>query len=746
MSMADCVDGLAGGVYPCGNVDLLAFLPLDQIGGGNGNDVWGWTDPEAGKEYTIVGRTTGTSFVDITDPANPIYLGNLPPHASSSTWRDIKVYRNYAFVVSEAIQSGMQVFDLTQLRNVASPPAAFSETAWYSGFSTAHNIAINEETGFAYAVGTNTCSGGLHMVNISDPEQPAFAGCFSSDGYTHDTQCVIYHGPDTTHQGNEVCFSSNEDTLTIVDVTNKSAPVLLSRTGYAGARYTHQGWLTEDHAHFLVDDELDEYYLDHTTRTYIWDLSDLDGPALIGFYASSTTAIDHNQYVKGDYVYQANYRAGLRILDIRGIASANLTEVAYFDIYPSDDAPHFNGAWSTFPYFASGNVVVSGIEQGLFILRPTIDATSAPPQVSILSPTAGEVWDSVPVTIDALDSEDAPASLTVEWNIDGGPWLPATLDTNTGKFEAIWDTTTGSNGTKTLNARAVDSDSLAGFDSRSVIVSNLLPALHVSSIAVTVAPVSGPRNRGVATVAIADEGGAPVSGVSVSGSFTGDWSGTVSASTDSAGQATLETPPVKNGSNWTFCVESLAKDGWAYDDAANGEDCGGTNTPSTVGSVAGQVTDSSTGLPVSGASVSTDTGQSGQTDSVGSYQLSGVPTGSRTVAASAGGYATTTKTALVIEGSTVVVDFDLTPETSSGSGTIKGTVTASNGTKMRDVLVETDTGHSAVTNNGGQYTIQNVPSGNRTVTASKQGYISDAQAVQLSSGQNLTVSFTLAAE
>jgi choice-of-anchor B domain-containing protein len=362
MSITSCVDGFAG-TYPCSNIDLMAFLPLNQIGGGSGNDIWGWTDPLTGDEYALMGRTNGTSFVNITDPLNPVYLGNLPPPASNSSWRDIKVYANHAFIVSEANQSGIQVFDLTQLRNVPSPPVTFSQTAGYDGILTAHNLVINEASGYAYAVGTNTCSGGLHMVNIQNPTNPTFAGCFSADGYTHDAQCVTYQGPDTVHQGKEICFNSNEDTLTIVDVTNKSAPLQLSRTGYTGRRYTHQGWLTEDHAHFLLDDELDERDDPQitNTRTYVWDVSNLDNPINIGFHDSTAAAIDHNQYIKGSYVYQANYRAGLRILDISDISNANLSEVGYFDIYPSSDSTGFNGAWSNYPYFDSGLVVVSGI-------------------------------------------------------------------------------------------------------------------------------------------------------------------------------------------------------------------------------------------------------------------------------------------------------------------------------------------------------------------------------------------------
>jgi hypothetical protein len=98
-------------------------------------------------------------------------------------------------------------------------------------------------------------------------------------------------------------------------------------------------------------------------------VSDLDAPVNLGYYEAPTNSIDHDQYIKGAYSYQSNYQAGLRILDLTDIGNANVNEVAYFDIYPSGDATNFNGAWSSYPYFDSGNVIVSGIEQGLYILK-----------------------------------------------------------------------------------------------------------------------------------------------------------------------------------------------------------------------------------------------------------------------------------------------------------------------------------------------------------------------------------------
>ncbi|MGH3647501.1 MAG: choice-of-anchor B family protein [Micromonosporaceae bacterium] len=413
-----CQNGTAGN-YPCNNVDLMSFLPLADIGGGNGNDIWGWTDPSNNREYAIMGRTSGTSFVDITDAENPRYLGNLPTATSNSSWRDLKVYNNHVFIVSEASSHGMQVFNLTRLRGVTTPQT-FTADARYTGFGSSHNIAINEDSGYAYAIGSNTCSGGPHMVNIQNPTSPTNAGCVSSDGYTHDTQCVNYNGPDADYRGRELCFSSNEDTLTIVDVTTKSSPRQIVKKTYSGSAYTHQGWLTEDQRYFLLDDELDEQRQGVNTKTYIFDLANVDAPVQTGTYTSSVAAIDHNQYVKGNYTYQANYRAGLRILDVTGAGNGTLTERAFFDIYPSSNSASFNGAWSNYPYFASGNVIVSGIEQGLFVLRPNLGTPSNDFSVSV-SPASGSTDPGGSVSATVSTATTSGSAQTVNLSASGLP-------------------------------------------------------------------------------------------------------------------------------------------------------------------------------------------------------------------------------------------------------------------------------------------------------------------------------------
>lgn len=361
-----CRNGFAG-PFPCKKVDLLSFVPLSEMGGATGNDIWGWTDPATGKEYAIMGLSNGTAFVDISDPDDPVFLGQLPTPTIPSIWRDVKVYKNHAFIVADlALDHGLSVFDLRELRDPPLTPMVFPETTFYDDFGSAHNVAINTKTGYAYVVGSDTCRGGLHMVDIGKPRQPKFAGCFKKDGYTHDVQCVIYRGPDRRYRGREICFASNEDTLTIVDVTKKKKPVMLSRTGYRGVGYTHQGWLFRGQKLFALNDELDEQERGHNTRTRYFDVRNLENPKLRAVYDGPTPAIDHNLYAKGGLIYEANYRAGLRI--IRPFRK----EVAFFDVYPSDDMPDFNGAWSVYPYFKSGVVVVSGIEQGLFVLKPKV--------------------------------------------------------------------------------------------------------------------------------------------------------------------------------------------------------------------------------------------------------------------------------------------------------------------------------------------------------------------------------------
>lgn len=353
---------------------MLSRLTPEQLEAKKATDHWGWKDPVTQHEWVLVGMDNGTSFVDIDNPWCPLYVGRLPTHTKESGWRDVKIYGDHAYIVSEAEGHGLQVFDLTQLRDVdpMDIPVEFTETGHDDGFGRAHNVFVNEDSGYAYAIDTNSCKRGLRVYDLADPVVPAFAGCVEDQGIPHDAQCVIYDGPDQDHQGKEICVTLNgwQGDISTVDVTDKDAPVLLATVGYDGAAYAHQGWFTEDKKYFLHDDELDEVNEgDSNTETFIWDMSDLDDPLLHGVFVGPTKSSDHNLYVVGDRAYQANYHTGLRILDLTDIDAGDLTEVAFFDAFPKDDDAGFTGAWSNFPWFDDGIVTLSMTGRGLYVLR-----------------------------------------------------------------------------------------------------------------------------------------------------------------------------------------------------------------------------------------------------------------------------------------------------------------------------------------------------------------------------------------
>jgi len=329
--------------------------------------------------------------VEILSDGSLKYLGRLPTQTTSSSWRDMKVIGDHVYIGAESGSHGLQVFDLKKLLTLTTPKTfsiSSDLTARFTGFGNSHNIVAHPEKNMIYAVGTGSsagCSGGLFMVDVSNPASPRKAGCHSAGGYVHDAQCVVYRGPDTRYTGKEICFNYNEDTLDVVDVTSKSSPVTISSTRYTGASYTHQGWLADEEMRFLLlDDELDEQERrgpasNQRTTTYIVDISDLRRPVFTGNYQSPAKAIDHNQYVHNGLSYQANYGSGLRIVDVRSLKTdptgKSIKEVGFFDCHPEDDSvggrAEFVGTWSVYPYFESGHILLNSIERGVYVLKYT---------------------------------------------------------------------------------------------------------------------------------------------------------------------------------------------------------------------------------------------------------------------------------------------------------------------------------------------------------------------------------------
>ena len=144
---------------------------------------------------------------------------------------------------------------------------------------------------------------------------------------------------------------------------------MISTAKYEDLQYTHQGWFSKDQRYFFVGDELDEIRNGIKTRIIVFDLLDLENPKLHHTYFGDKYAIDHNAYVKGDTLYLSNYTMGVRMIDIKNIASKQMKEVGYFDTFPKNDQVSFGGVWSVYPFFESGNIIISDTDSGLFIIK-----------------------------------------------------------------------------------------------------------------------------------------------------------------------------------------------------------------------------------------------------------------------------------------------------------------------------------------------------------------------------------------
>ncbi len=418
-----------GGPFATERIQVFGHLTLSEIGGGPANifatDLWGWTDPLDGSEYAICGLEHGTSFVDITDPVNPLYLGFLPSHTGAqSPWRDVKVFDNHAFIVADSNPGhGVQVFDLTQLRSVnPGSPMTFSNSAHYDGIGSAHNIAINEDSGFAYVVGSGQANGGLHVVNIGNPTNPVFAGNFGAAGYCHDCQVVNYDGPDVDYQGREIAFCCNgrtgddNDALVVVDVTNKNNMNTIASRGYPQPGFAHQGWLSDDQRYFFLGDEFDENIFGGRTRILVWDCVNLDNPVFLGVVEGPTNAIDHNIYIRGDKLFLSNYSAGMRVMQFDLDNPLDMEEVAFVDTFMTDNDVDFDGVWSNYPYFESGNVIISDRQNGLFVVQLTqLEFDFPNGQPDLVSPS-GQV--EFQVDVSGFDGE--PVANTGILHVDRG--------------------------------------------------------------------------------------------------------------------------------------------------------------------------------------------------------------------------------------------------------------------------------------------------------------------------------------
>ncbi len=334
------------------------------LGGLCANDVWRYVSP-LGREYGILGLRSGTGFIDISDPYSPVVVGAIPD--ASSIWSDMKTYGTYAYNVNES-GGGMQIINLGQI----DPPTrsvSLVGSFTQNGLARSHTLWINEASGFAYLSGSNLGGGRLLAVNLANPTAPQIAGQMIEGVYVHAAQIVTYTSGLYAGQEIAFCYCGGQG-LKIVNVTNKANMYTMSTLQYPTLAYCHQGELTSDWRHVVIDDELDESNgLVNTTTTYVVNVEDLNAPALVDTFTNGLPAIDHNQMVRGNYTYQANYTTGLRVYDISYVTAAH--EVGSYDTYPANNGRSFDGAWGVAANLPCGSVLVSDMQSGLFIFDPS---------------------------------------------------------------------------------------------------------------------------------------------------------------------------------------------------------------------------------------------------------------------------------------------------------------------------------------------------------------------------------------
>lgn len=334
------------------NMTLLANRNTHPGTGGNlYSALWGYVAPN-GREYAILGCASGTAFYDVTDSANIVEVGFIA--GPTSNWREMKVFSNYAYVVSEANNSKIQIIDLSNL------PASvtLAGTSNMPSHSTTHSIS--QDGPYLYLHGCNSSFGqGVTVVDLTNPLAPVKRGGWNTH-YVHDSRvrndtiyaCNIYDPPGTI----TVINAANKDNLTtITSWVNNPNP------------FPHNAALTAGRTYIYTTDETSS----PNGKLKVWNISNLSNVTFVTNWQPTgiTTAIVHNVEIYGNYALVAHYSAGIRLINISNPTTP--TEVAWYDTYPTNNSSNFNGCWGVY-MFPSGKIIASDRQTGLYVVKPTI--------------------------------------------------------------------------------------------------------------------------------------------------------------------------------------------------------------------------------------------------------------------------------------------------------------------------------------------------------------------------------------
>lgn len=385
---AACTQGMAG-AFPCRNLDLQSQIPLTGFSSRpvSAANVWGFVDLNDNREYAVVGLSNGTAIVEVTDPANPRQVVTIP--GNPSLWREVKVYqvrdtvanrwRAYAYVTTEAANSGLQTIDMSGLPNGAvlastNLDTSSQHTLYVSNIDYTTNVALPGATPYLYVAGSNLAGGAWRAYSLANPAMPQFRSAANNGHYMHDStslritdartaQCAPGHNPC------DVLVDFDVDQVELWDVTDPVQAVFLSAATNPNNRYIHSGWPSADQRYVFFHDEFEEIQLGLATRIYTLDLANLRAPIVTTSYTGPTTTTDHNGYTHGNFYYVSHYRRGVVVFD--AVNPNQLVEVAHFDNYltPAANTAGTDGTWGVYPFLPSGNILVSDIENGLFVLR-----------------------------------------------------------------------------------------------------------------------------------------------------------------------------------------------------------------------------------------------------------------------------------------------------------------------------------------------------------------------------------------
>ncbi len=357
---------------------------LGQLGGyAFYNDVWGYAHPD-GREYAVVGTNTGTTIINTTNPAAPFEVAFV--NGPNSIWRDMCTFGSYVYIVTEG-GGGMQIIDMS------SPDSPQNLGTWGQGlWGNAHNISADEGTGWLYVVGTN--NGTITLDASSNPTNPSVIGT-TPGPYLHDI---------TVANGLAHCSALNNGEYEIWDVT--SFPFTVLSESPTPGDFTHNSVANLAQTVAATTDEIPGGVVQ------LFDISNPNAPVAAGSYTANPIAVPHNAFIVGDRCHISFYTEGYRVLDISDIN--NPVEIGSYDTFPGSSS-NFDGAWGCYPFQPSGNVYVSDIQSGLFIVRPsTLDIAHTP-----LTTTMDEVG---PYVVTAgVTSDDPISSVTLTWSVDGGP-------------------------------------------------------------------------------------------------------------------------------------------------------------------------------------------------------------------------------------------------------------------------------------------------------------------------------------